>query len=100
VAWYRHGKCFLPHRAGALTNVAKHAEVSQVTIFLDAENGYARMSVSDNGKGFNKDKSSVKSDVRTWGLLTMKERALRAGGRFHIESDTGKGTMVVVEVDR
>lgn len=84
----------------ALTNVAKHAEASQVTILLDAEDGYCRMAISDNGKGFNKDKSSAKSDAGTWGLLAMHERALRAGGRFQIESDTGKGTKVVVEVDR
>ena len=58
------------------------------------------LEISDNGKGFNKDKSSVKSDVGTWGLLAMHERALRAGGRFRIESDIGKGTKVVVEVDR
>ena len=84
----------------ALTNVAKHAEASQVTILLDAEDGYCRMTISDNGKGFNKDKSSVKSNAGAWGLLAMHERALRAGGRFQIESDTGKGTKVVVEVDR
>lgn len=58
------------------------------------------MAISDNGKGFNKDKSSVKKDVGTWGLLAMHERALRAGGRFQIESDIGKGTKIVVEVDR
>ena len=84
----------------ALNNVAKHAEASQVTILLDAEDGYCRMTISDNGKGFNKDKSSVKSNAEAWGLLAMHERALRAGGRFQIESDTGKGTKVVVEVDR
>jgi signal transduction histidine kinase len=84
----------------ALTNVAKHAEASQVTIHLDTDDGYARMAISDNGKGFNKDKSSVKKDVGTWGLLAMHERALRVGGRFQIESDIGKGTKIVVEVDR
>jgi signal transduction histidine kinase len=84
----------------ALTNVAKHAEAYQVTIHLDADDGYCRMAISDNGKGFNKDKSSVKNDVGTWGLLAMHERALRIGGRFQIESDIGKGTKVVVEVDR
>jgi PAS domain S-box-containing protein len=84
----------------ALTNVAKHTEASRVTIHLDTDDGYARMAITDNGKGFNKDKSSVKNDVGTWGLLTMHERALRIGGRFQIESDIGKGTKVVVEVDR
>ena len=84
----------------ALTNVAKHAEASQATINLGAEDGYACLEISDNGKGFNKEKTSAKRDVGTWGLLAMHERALRAGGRFRIESHIGKGTRVVVEVDR
>jgi len=84
----------------ALTNVAKHAEASQVTISLDAGDGHCRMTISDNGKGFSRDKSLARSDVGTWGLLAMHERALRAGGRFQIETDFGKGTKVVVEVDR
>ena len=84
----------------ALTNVAKHAEASQATINLGAEDGYACLEISDNGKGFNKERTSAKRDVGTWGLLTMHERALRTGGRFRIESHIGKGTRVVVEVDR
>jgi PAS domain S-box-containing protein len=84
----------------ALTNVAKHAEASQATINLGAEDGYACLEISDNGKGFNKEKTSAERDVGTWGLLAMHERALRAGGRFRIESRIGKGTRVVVEVDR
>jgi signal transduction histidine kinase len=84
----------------ALTNVAKHAEASQATINLGAEDGYACLEISDNGKGFNKEKTSAKRDVGTWGLLAMHERALRAGARFRIESHIGKGTRVVVEVDR
>jgi PAS domain S-box-containing protein len=84
----------------ALTNVAKHAEASQATINLGAEDGYACLEISDNGKGFNKEKTSAERDVGTWGLRAMHERALRAGGRFRIESRIGKGTRVVVEVDR
>jgi PAS domain S-box-containing protein len=84
----------------ALTNVAKHAEASQAIINLSGEDGHACLEISDNGKGFNNEKTSEKSDVATWGLLAMHERALRAGGRFRIESRIGKGTRVVVEVDR
>lgn len=84
----------------ALTNVVKHAEASEVSIFLNTEDGYSRMTISDNGKGFIKDKSLAQSDIGTWGLSAMNERALRIGGRFHIDSRTGKGTRVVVEVDR
>lgn len=84
----------------ALTNVAKHAEASGVTINLDALDGYARMTISDNGKGFAQTKSIAEGNAATLGLLTMNERALRAGGRLRIESRAGEGTTVIVEVAR
>jgi PAS domain S-box-containing protein len=84
----------------ALTNVAKHAGASHVTILLDAVDGYARMEISDNGKGFASGISAANGEGGTWGIPAMRERALRAGGRFQIESNAGKGTTVMVEVDR
>lgn len=84
----------------ALTNVAKHADASRVNIQLDTGNGYCSMVISDNGKGFKQNKTSQDGNGGTWGLIAMRERALRAGGRLQIESDIGKGTKVVVEVDQ
>jgi PAS domain S-box-containing protein len=84
----------------ALTNVAKHAEASRVDIHLDAENGRTRLTIVDNGKGFLKETFPADNRVETWGLSAMNERVLRIGGRFHVDSRTGKGTRVVVEVDQ
>lgn len=35
-----------------------------------------------------------------WGLITMKQRAEAVGGRLQIQSGPGKGTRVLIEVDR
>lgn len=85
----------------ALTNVAKHAHASHVTIRLDEEEDTMRLTVSDDGVGFNTDHPPRDDPDRGWGMLTMAERTEAIGGRFHIESSTsGGGTQVVVELDR
>jgi signal transduction histidine kinase len=83
----------------ALTNVAKHASASQVTVLLAQQGNAIWLTISDNGAGF--DPASINdSDYPHWGLLTMSERAEAVGGRCHIESQPGEGTQVVVEVTR
>jgi PAS domain S-box-containing protein len=82
----------------ALTNVAKHAAAGKVQIGLGAQGGVLRLSVADDGRGF--DASRVRPPTRQggWGLMIMRERAESAGGRLHVESAPGNGTCVVVEV--
>jgi PAS domain S-box-containing protein len=82
----------------ALTNVAKHAGANRVTIQMREMNGLVQLIISDDGRGF--DLSNNKEDKRSWGLLTMQERAQFIGGNVYIESEIGKGTNVVVEVPR
>jgi signal transduction histidine kinase len=84
----------------ALTNVAKHADASRVTIHLNANDGYCHMEISDDGKGFIHDTSLHPFADNTWGLTAMHERALRIGGRLQVSSQIGKGTKVVVEVNQ
>jgi glucose-6-phosphate-specific signal transduction histidine kinase len=48
--------------------------------------------VQDDGAGFDK------RTVRGLGLLGMEERVRRLGGRFHIESQPGRGTSVSAEL--
>jgi len=51
-------------------------------------------------KRFIKKSFPADSRAESWGLSAMNERALRIGGRFHIDSRIGKGTRVIVEVDQ
>jgi two-component system sensor histidine kinase UhpB len=83
----------------ALINVAKHAKASQVTVSLAQQVSTIRLTISDNGTGF--DQASMEhSDSPHWGLLTMNERAEAVGGRCRIDSQPGEGTRVMVEVTR
>jgi two-component system sensor histidine kinase UhpB len=81
----------------ALTNVGKHAQATQANVSLETDGETTRMTVIDDGVGFD----AAESDGSPgWGLLTMSERAEAVGGQCRVESRPGQGTRVVVEVAR
>ena len=53
-----------------------------------------RLSVVDDGVGFDPAHQTTPDGGGGWGLLTMRERAEALGGRFHIESVPGEGVQV------
>jgi PAS domain S-box-containing protein len=84
----------------ALTNVAKHAQASQVLIVLITEKERVRLTISDDGCGFEVNEWSSPTGRQHWGLLTMTERAEVIGGHCRISSQPGRGTQIFVEVPR
>lgn len=74
----------------ALTNVLRHAGAGAVTITLQREGDAVLLAVRDDGRGFDPARAADAS----LGLLGMRERAELAGGRFEIESASGRGTTV------
>jgi signal transduction histidine kinase len=84
----------------ATTNVAKHAQANQLIITLEEDNATFRLTVADDGKGFDLSALSRSGEQPGWGLIIMKERAESLGGEVHIESELGKGTRVVLELNR
>ncbi|MDO8689991.1 MAG: GAF domain-containing sensor histidine kinase, partial [Dehalococcoidia bacterium] len=80
-------------------NIAKHAGARTVTIRLQREGNVIRMSVADDGRGFDVN-AFYSSDGRqhSLGLVGMQERATLMGGAFLISSEKGQGTSVTVEV--
>jgi len=70
----------------ALTNVLRHAGARRATVALAAHGETLVLSVEDDGRGFDPD--------RTYGLglVTMRERAQQLGGSFRIDTDPGVGT--------
>jgi signal transduction histidine kinase len=84
----------------ALTNVAKHAQATEVSVTVEVDSGTLRLVVADDGIGFDAAHLAEPNGSRGWGLLTMTERAEAVGGRCRIESDPGQGTRVIVEVAR
>jgi len=84
----------------ALTNVAKHAQATQVTVTIEVHNGTLRMIVADDGVGFGPARLPTPGVSRGWVLIIMRERAEVVGGVFRIESRPGSGTRLIVEVAR
>jgi PAS domain S-box-containing protein len=84
----------------ALTNVAKHAQATHVTVIVEVDSGTSRLVVADDGIGFDPAHPAEPDQGRGWGLLTMAERAEAVGGRCRIESAPGQGAQVIVEVAR
>ena len=72
----------------ALINVRRHTQASQVIITMATEDGVLKISVQDNGCGFNANLQDIYALARRGrlGLITMKERIEMAGGSFNIES--------------
>jgi signal transduction histidine kinase len=81
----------------AVTNTAKHAAASRVTVRVVATAEVLTLSITDDGKGF--DASDPTSDDSKWGVTTMRERAEAIGARLRIASEPGHGTAVIVEAD-
>jgi signal transduction histidine kinase len=78
----------------ALTNVAKHADATSVSILLTRTASSIRLVVEDDGAGF--DPRSTRDGGL--GLPGMRERVALVDGRLRIESARGKGTTLVAEV--
>lgn len=79
----------------SLTNVALHAQATQVDVLLNRRNGGLVLTVEDNGIGFNPNQPVNEARL---GLFGMRERVEMLSGKLIIESAPGKGTMISVEV--
>jgi len=83
----------------ALRNVEKHAQASRIEVTIEFGKGKTKVSICDNGKGF--DLSGSLADLPRagkLGLAGMEERVRLLNGTMKIESEPGKGTRVMIEV--
>jgi signal transduction histidine kinase len=83
-----------------LNNIRKHAQAKHVWVELDLTNArHAILQVRDDGTGFDLEQSLQAARARgSVGLVQMRERAERAGGTFNIETATGKGTIIRIQM--
>ena len=81
----------------SLANVRKHAGASHVEVTLQQTDGRCRVTVQDNGAGFNPSLLG-RSELPRFGLATMRERAEALGGTLQIDSAPGSGTRITVEL--
>jgi PAS domain S-box-containing protein len=79
----------------ALTNVARHAGATNLSVRLTSATGGLSLQVHDNGRGASYERLSAPTSL---GILGMRERALLLGGEFTVQSMPGEGTTVSVRL--
>ena len=72
--------------AEVLTNIVKHAGASHAAVRVFVDDGALRVEVRDDGVGG--------ADPEGHGLLGLRDRATALGGRLHVESPAGGGTLL------
>lgn len=82
----------------ALNNIHRHSEASEANITLEYQEDAVRMTISDNGKGFELPRwlSDFAAQGKL-GLTGMAERVQLVGGEIEITSQIGKGTKIIVK---
>ncbi|MBS1626387.1 MAG: PAS domain S-box protein [Bacteroidetes bacterium] len=77
----------------SLTNIIRHANATNVKVLIKKKKQKVILQIEDNGKGF-----TINSQIKTLGIIGMRERALAIGGNYLIKSEPGKGTQTYVEI--
>jgi PAS domain S-box-containing protein len=80
-----------------LANVAKHSRSPSAAVLLAADSGELRLTISDNGAGFDVTRLQVSGGL---GLISIQERARMLGADLTIRSSVTKGTTVELRVPR
>jgi two-component system sensor histidine kinase UhpB len=80
----------------SLTNVARHAEATEVIVSLYRDaSGKITLDITDNGKGFPNEDQRAR---RSFGLIGMRERTAMLGGEIRIHSEPGAGTSIEIAI--
>lgn len=85
----------------ALSNVYRHAGVSEARVRLSAPRGRVKIIVQDAGRGFTPPPLTgprATEEAKHIGLRGMRERLALIGGKLQIAAAPGQGTRVVIEV--
>ena len=79
----------------SLINISRHAEATRVRITLRVKHDMLELKVIDNGKGIE---ITQIDSPKSFGLISMKERAHVLGGEISISGIQGKGTTISVHI--
>jgi signal transduction histidine kinase len=79
----------------ALRNALKHARASEVTIGVMNQDADLRITVEDDGIGFDPESVDQKTH---FGLALMRERIEIAGGVLYVDSRLGEGTRIIAKL--
>jgi len=76
-----------------VNNIIKHADASEVSIMIEADNNTVNITVMDDGKGFDVDKKR-----KGIGISNIINRVESYNGKVHIKSSPGNGCKIRVTI--
>jgi signal transduction histidine kinase len=82
-----------------MTNVLRHADAGRCVVELirDEKRSLVRLTIRDNGRGFDPAAAAPPTPKRGLGLIGIRERVAQLGGMLRVESTPGAGTRLVAE---
>lgn len=80
--------------AESLTNIAHHAQAQNVEVHLRMNNKSLWLTIQDDGQGFD----AFSIPAGHYGILGIRERVRLVNGHLDLQSETGKGTLLKVEI--
>jgi len=75
----------------SLTNISRHSKATVVNIELSKNKESINFMISDNGLGITENEINSK---KSFGIMSMNERAVSLGGTFNISSPNNNGTII------
>lgn len=77
----------------SLTNIARHAKATLIEILLSQQGNFIQFEVNDNGLGITEAQINSK---KSFGIMSMKERAASMGGTFEISCKDKFGSKILI----
>ncbi len=84
----------------AIVNIVKHAAASRLDLHLDFTAGAVRVTIEDDGRGFDPAVLPSSAGGGHYGILGMRERASQLGGTLEVTSRPGAGARLTLTVPR
>ncbi|MCH2219682.1 MAG: type IV pili methyl-accepting chemotaxis transducer N-terminal domain-containing protein [Dechloromonas sp.] len=84
----------------SLSNIRKHAKASQVRVVVDQDMACSRITIQDDGVGFDPQTDPNCLSDRHVGLKIMRERAHRIGAECQVASQPGAGACVTLSLPK
>ena len=85
----------------SLNNIIKHSKASEFSIQVEAGSNKVSIIVSDNGIGIPEEYFSLSGlNNSGTGLFGMKERIEKLNGTLKINSNSGEGTVLIIQLPR
>jgi PAS domain S-box-containing protein len=82
----------------SVNNILKHSRATQARIDLQRDVHEVRLTISDNGRGFEASPAAAAGNTAGFGLRNIAERVRILGGRLEVNSGRGSGTGVVIVI--